>query len=114
MHVACQKENEIVEMENSGLHLRMMNQTNVELDSIVSNDHNFGSLLSGDSTDYFEFDLIHAYPEVSLTFNEEIYFWSSPIDNIGFWLETHESGNYTLKITGLTSSYLVEAHLIED
>ena len=115
--VSCQ-EKEVIEEEEiiTSVSLRVENATNVELDSIISNDHYFGSLESGEISDYFEFDQIYQWPNVSCQNDEGAYIWDTGVDNIGFWISFYTEGNYTIVITGIavTSPLLVEAYLKED
>ena len=114
---ACQEEESIELVEtNSGLNLRIENATEARLDSIVSNNHYFGTLESGEVSDYVEFVRIYQWPDVSCKEGENYYFWTSPVDNIGYWFSFYEEGDYTLVITGIgvDSPVLIEAHIEED
>ncbi len=114
---SCQ-EQEFVDLEEPrfGVNLRIHNATAIRLDSIVSNNHYFGTLESGEVSDYVEFEQIYQWPNVSCHDGERGYFWDSPIDNIGFWFSFYKEGDYSLVITGIAveSPVLVEAHIERD
>jgi len=115
--VSCQEYENTEEEDNiSSVNLRIENATDIKLDSIISNNHYFGTLESGEISNYIEFDQIYQWPNVSCNDNERGYIWDSPIDNIGFWNSVYKEGNYTLVITSVAvnSPVLVEAHIKED
>ncbi|MEL6652636.1 MAG: hypothetical protein AAFP77_30940 [Bacteroidota bacterium] len=114
---SCEEQG-VVEVEESlsGVNLRIENATTIALDSIISNDHYFGALESGEVSDYVRFEQIYQWPNVSCSDGERGYFWDSPVDGIGYWISFYKEGDYTLVITGIavTSPVLVEAHIQED
>ena len=108
---AC-SDKQVVEPQFDGLQLRVVNQTDHDLDNTNANGIDFGTVQTNETTDYKVLESMLEMPAISANIRGVDYYGGSfCIIFCGTGIVTITEGTYTLYVDGIWDENMLQVHL---